>query len=241
MKAGLLGKKLGMTQMFTEEGKFVPATVIKAGPCPVIRVNDGKALLGFGEKKEKNTPKAQMAVYKKLNLASQAFTREIEFDSLEGVTPEKSITVDIFKEKDFVDITGISKGKGFQGGVKRWHWRGGPDGHGSMHHRRVGSIGASSFPSRVLKGQHLPGRMGNERKTIQSLEVLKVDKDNNILLIKGSVPGANNGYLEIRVAKKRRPAVKSSVTPEVKKQETKKPEQKETPKKQEKKITPSKK
>lgn len=223
MKAGLLGRKLGMTQMFTEEGKFMPVTVIEAGPCPVLRVSKGKALLGFGEKKEKNIPKSQTAIYKKLNLTPKAFTREIKFDSLEGVDAGQQITADIFKEKDFVDIVGISKGKGFQGGVKRWHWRGGPSGHGSMHHRRVGSIGGSSFPSRVFKGQHLPGRMGNERKTVQNLEILKVDKDQNIIMIKGPVPGANNGYLEINIAKKRKPSVK---------QEAKKSETKEAAKKQ---------
>ncbi|MFH1854272.1 MAG: 50S ribosomal protein L3 [Candidatus Omnitrophota bacterium] len=231
MKKGLLGKKLGMTQIFTDEGRFVPVTVIEVGPCAVLKVSEGKALLGFGEKKEKNTPNPQLAIYKKLNLTPKSFIREVEFDSLEGINAGQEITVDIFKEKDFVDITGTSKGKGFQGGVKRWHWRGGPDSHGSMHHRRVGSIGASSFPSRVLKGQRLPGRMGNERKTVQSLEVLKVDKDKNIMLIKGPAPGANNGYLEIRIAKKRSPAIK----PAVEKAEPKKAEPKGAAKKQEKK------
>ncbi|HDP16256.1 MAG TPA: 50S ribosomal protein L3 [Candidatus Omnitrophica bacterium] len=223
MKAGLLGKKLGMTQMFSEDGKFMPVTVIEAGPCPVLMISKGKALLGFGEKKEKNIPKSQIALYKKLNLTPKAFTREVEFDSLEGINAGHQMTVEIFKERDFVDISGISKGKGFQGGVKRWHWLGGPDGHGSMHHRRVGSIGASSFPSRVLKGQRLPGRMGNERKTVQNLEILKIDKDQNIIMIKGPVPGANNGYLEIRIAKKRKPSAA---------QGSKKPEPKDADKKQ---------
>lgn len=209
MKTGILGKKLGMTQIFTAEGGFVPVTVIEAGPCEVLKVKEDKALLGFGERKEKNTPRPQLAVYKKLNLTPKAFVREIKFDPQEGINTGQRITVDIFKERDFVDIIGISKGKGFQGGVKRWHWAGGPASHGSMHHRRVGSIGGSSFPSRVFKGQRFPGRMGNERKTVQNLEVLKVDKDNNIILVKGSVPGANNGYLEIRMAKKRRPVTKA--------------------------------
>lgn len=208
MKTGILGKKLGMTQLFMEDGEVVPVTVIEAGPCAVLRVNKDKALLGFGEKKEKNTAKPEMALYKKLNLTPKAFIKEVAFDSLEGINEGHQIKVDIFKQKDFVDVIGISKGKGFQGGVKRWHWRGGPDGHGSMHHRRVGSIGGSSFPSRVLKGQRFPGRMGNERKTVQNLEVLKVDKDKNIILVKGPVPGANNGYLEIRIAKKRKPVIK---------------------------------
>ncbi|MBU3911420.1 MAG: 50S ribosomal protein L3 [Candidatus Omnitrophica bacterium] len=205
MKAGILGKKLGMTQIFTDEGGFVPATVIEAGPCAVLKVDKNKALLGFNKKKEKNVVKPLLAIYKKLNVAPRSFVKEVAFDSLEGISSGGEVTVDIFKEKDFVDITGVSKGKGFQGGMKRWHWKGGPSGHGSMHHRRVGSIGASSFPSRVLKGQRLPGRMGNKRNTIQNIEVLKIIKDENIMLVKGSVPGANNGYLEIRAAKKKEP------------------------------------
>ena len=224
MKAGILGKKLGMTQIFTDEGGFVPITVIEAGPCAVLKTGEGKALLGFDRKKEKNTTKPLLAMYKKLNVEPRAFVREIAFDSLEGISAGQEVTVDIFREKDFVDVTGVSKGKGFQGGVKRWHWKGGPGGHGSMHHRRVGSVGASSFPSRVMKGQRLPGRMGNKRNTIQSLEVLKIVKDKNIMLVKGSVPGANNGYLEIRVAKKKEPAKREQA---VKPKETAKQESKQ--------------
>lgn len=203
MKIGILGRKLGMTQVFTEEGSFVPVTVIEAGPCTVLKVKEGRVLLGFGNKKEKNTPRQEMGVYKKINASPSAFVKEVGFDCNDKTPAGQQLTVDIFKEKDFVDITGISKGKGFQGGVKRWNWRGGPDSHGSMHHRRVGSIGGSSFPSRIWKGQKMPGRMGNERKTVQNLEVVKIYKEKNLMLVKGPVPGANNSYLEIRTAKKK--------------------------------------
>jgi len=203
MKIGLLGKKIGMTQIFTEDGEFVPVTVIEAGPCTVLRILERKVMFGFGDKKEKNTPRPELGFYKKINVKPRAFVKELSFDIDDKLSIGQQITVDIFKEKDFVDISGTSKGKGFQGGVRRWHWRGGPDSHGSMHHRRVGSVGGSSFPSRVWKGQRLPGRMGNERKTVQSIKVVKVYKEKNLLLVRGQVPGANNGYLEIMIAKKK--------------------------------------
>ena len=226
MKIGILGKKLGMTQVFTEEGRFIPVTVIEAGPCTVLRIFENKILLGFGYKKEKNMPKPQLEIYKKLNVKSAAFTKEVPFDVDGKISAGQSITVDIFKEEDFVDIAGTSKGKGFQGGVKRWGWRGGPSGHGSMHHRRVGSVGASSFPSRVLKGLHLPGKMGNKRKTTQNIKVVKIFKDKNLMLVKGVVPGANNGFLEIKIAKKK-PAVERPKE-EAKKEAPKKEEAKKT-------------
>lgn len=212
MKFGILGKKLGMTQMFTEEGSYVPVTVIEAGPCPVLKVLNGRVLLGFGDRKEKNTPKPEQGFYKKINVKPKAFVKEILFDLYDKIVTGQEVTVDVFKEKDFVDITGISIGKGFQGGVKRWHWAGGPSGHGSMHHRRVGSIGGSSYPSRIWKGLHLPGRMGNKKKTVQNLEVVKIYKDKNLMLVKGPVPGADNGYLEIKIAKKK-PVVREKEEP----------------------------
>jgi len=204
MKIGLLGKKIGMSQIFKEDGTFVPVTVIEAGPCVILRVLKDKLLLGFSDKREKNTPNPELGLFKKVNSKPKHFVREIPFDTDEKLSEGKDVTVDIFREKDFVDITGTSIGKGFQGGVKRWHWRGGPSGHGSMHHRRVGSVGASSFPSRVIKGLHLPGRMGNKRRTAQSLEVVKIYKDKNLMLVKGPVPGSRNGYLEIRIAMKKK-------------------------------------
>jgi len=203
MRIGLLGKKLGMTQMFTEEGRFVPVTAIEVGPCTVLRVSEGKALIGFGARKEKNVPKQELGFYKKVNTKPSAFVKEIAFDADIELSAGQQLTVDILKENTFVDITGTSKGKGFQGGVKRWGWAGGPDSHGSMHHRRIGSVGGSSFPSRLWKGLHMPGRMGNERKTTQNLEIVKIYKESNMLLVKGAVPGANNGYLEINSSKKK--------------------------------------
>ena len=203
MKIGILGKKLGMTQIFTEEGKFIPLTVVEAGPCTVLKAHEHRLTLGFGDRKEKNTPNPELAFYKKINSKPKAYVRDMAFDSDDKVSAGSQITVDIFEEKDFVDITGVSKGKGFQGGVRRWGWAGGPDSHGSMHHRRIGSVGGSSYPSRVWKGMHMPGRMGNKKRTVQNLEVIKVYKEKNLMLIKGPVPGANNGYLEIRSAKKK--------------------------------------
>ncbi|MBU4343573.1 MAG: 50S ribosomal protein L3 [Candidatus Omnitrophica bacterium] len=203
MQIGILGKKLGMTQIFTEEGKFIPLTVVEAGPCTVLKAKEHRLTLGFGDRKEKSTPNPELAFYKKINSKPKAYVRDMAFDSDDKVSAGSQITVDIFEEKDFVDITGVSKGKGFQGGVRRWGWAGGPDSHGSMHHRRIGSVGGSSYPSRVWKGMHMPGRMGNKRRTVQNLEIIKVYKEKNLMLIKGPVPGANNGYLEIRSAKKR--------------------------------------
>ena len=203
MQIGILGKKLGMTQIFTEEGRFIPITVVEAGPCTVLKAKEHRLTLGFGDRKEKSTPNPELAFYKKINSKPKAYVRDMAFDSDDKVSAGSQITVDIFEEKDFVDITGVSKGKGFQGGVRRWGWAGGPDSHGSMHHRRIGSVGGSSYPSRVWKGMHMPGRMGNKKRTVQNLEVIKVYKEKNLMLIKGPVPGANNGYLEIRSAKKR--------------------------------------
>jgi len=208
MKIGILGKKIGMTQIFTEDGDFVPVTVMETGPCKILKIQgkeaapEMKALLGFMDKKKKNITKPEEGFYKKIGVTPKVFIKEVVFDA-EDVSVGGDVTVDIFKEKDFVDVTGSSIGKGFQGGVKRWHWRGGPSGHGSMHHRRVGSIGGSSFPSKVNKGQRLPGRMGNKTKTVQNLEVVKIYKDKNLMFVKGAVPGAKNGFLEIRMAKKK--------------------------------------
>ena len=207
MKVGLLGKKIGMTQIFSEEGAYVPVTVIEAGPCTVLDVSEKKVRLGFGEKKEKNTLKPQLGFYKKIGQKPSRFIREIPFDAKDKAIVGQQITVDIFKEKDFVDIAGTSIGRGFQGVVKRHHFKGGPGGHGSMFHRAPGGIGSTAggggCRKNVPKGKRFPGHMGNERKTIQSLEVIKVLKEKNILLIKGAVPGCRNGYLEIKTAKKR--------------------------------------
>ena len=204
---GLLGKKIGMTQIFNGDGNFVPVTVIEAGPCTVLNVSEKKIRLGFKEKKEKNTARPQLGFYKKINQKPSAFVKEISFDAKEKANVGQQITVDIFKEKDFVDITGTSIGRGFQGVVKRHHFKGGPGGHGSMFHRAPGGIGSQAggkgCRKNVQKGKRFPGHMGNERKTMQNLQVVKVLKEKNILLVKGAVPGCRNGYLEIKSAKKK--------------------------------------
>src|SRR3989338_9225487 len=204
---GLLGKKIGMTQIFNGDGNFVPVTVIEAGPCTVLNVSEKKIRLGFKEKKEKNKARPQLGFYKKINQKPSAFVKEISFDAKEKANVGQQITVDIFKEKDFVDITGTSIGRGFQGVVKRHNFKGGPGGHGSMFHRAPGGIGSQAggrgCRKDVPRGKRFPGHMGNERITIQSLQVIKVLKEKNLLLVKGAVPGCRNGYLEIKTAKKK--------------------------------------
>jgi large subunit ribosomal protein L3 len=205
---GILGKKIGMTQLYTAEDKLTPVTLIEAGPCTVLQIkvqakDKYTALkLGYDDKKQSRANKAALGNFKKAKSSPKRFVKEIRLKSAEGYTLGQQIRVDIFKEGEFVDITGVSKGKGFQGGMKRWNWTAGKGGHGSMHHRRVGSIGASASPSRVLKGQHMPGHMGADKTTIQNLEILKVDTDKNLLAVKGTVPGHNNAYLTVRPAKK---------------------------------------
>lgn len=205
---GMLGKKLGMTRIFDSEGKVVPATVIEAGPCYVLQVktleNDGyKAVqLGFDKKKENRVIKPLKGHFKKANVSPLRFIKEIRTDAADQYKAGEVIAADIFQENDFVDVTGTSIGKGFQGGMKRWGWRGGPSSHGSTHHRTVGSVGASSFPSRIFKGHHMPGRMGGDTVTVQKLRVLKVDKDTNTILVEGSIPGHKNSYLILRTSKR---------------------------------------
>lgn len=218
-----------MTQIFKDTGEVVPVTVIEAGPCVVLQIKspdkDGYTAvqLGFDSKKEARAKKPQLGRFKKINVDPARFIKEIKTDNLEGIKPADKITVDIFTAGDYVDITGVSIGKGFQGGIKRWHWKGGPKSHGSMSHRAPGSIGASSDPSRVFKGQHLPGHMGNRRVTIQNLEVAKVDKENNLILIKGAVSGPKGSYLIIKKAlKKKRKEPKTEAKPEKKQPKAKK-------------------
>ncbi|MEW6075144.1 MAG: 50S ribosomal protein L3 [Candidatus Omnitrophota bacterium] len=203
---GLLGKKIGMTHIFTDDGRAVSVTVIEAGPCTVLAVREKAVQVGFDAVKEKKLKKPDAGYFKKLNVAPRKFIREIVKDAAKDYKVGEEIKVDIFKAGDFVDITGISIGKGFQGGMKRWNWHGGPQTHGSMSHRRIGSLGSSTTPGRVWKGHHLPGHMGNIRVTTQNLRVVKVDAGNNLLLIKGSVPGHKNTYLMIRKAKKKKAA-----------------------------------
>lgn len=204
MAIAILGKKLGMTQVFDEEGRSVAVSAIEAGPCPVLAVLDKSLQLGFDLALESKMKKPLLGYFKKLNIAPRKFIREVVKDPSKEYKPGEEIKVDLFKPGDIVDVTGISIGKGFQGGMKRWHWHGGPMTHGSTSHRRIGSIGSTTTPGRVWKGHHLPGHMGNVRITLQNLKVIKVDLENNILLLKGTIPGHKNSYVVIRKAKKTR-------------------------------------
>jgi len=217
MIKGILGKKLGMTQIFAEDGRLVPVTVIEAGPCYVIQVKKkdkegySAVQLGFQYVKETSLNKPLRGHFKKAKTAPKRFIRELRTEQDFKVGEKIELA---FEEGSFVDITGTSIGKGFQGGVKRWHWKGGGGSHGSMHHRQVGSLSASSYPSRIFKGTHMPGRMGGEKKTVQNLEVVKVDKESSMLLVKGAVPGHANGLVFVKEAKKRKGKVKPKAAPE---------------------------
>jgi large subunit ribosomal protein L3 len=200
----ILGKKLGVTQIFSESGLLIPVTIIEAGPCRVVqlktRKKDGYEALqiGFDEvKKEKNIPKGQLGHFKKASLPPYRFLREVTVEGLK-VKVGDEIAVDIFGKGEKVSVSGISKGKGFQGVMKRHNYKGGPGSHGSMFKRAPGSIGQSSYPSRVWKNKALPGQMGNERVTTKNLEIVEVKKEQNLLLIKGAVPGARGGYVIIK-------------------------------------------
>jgi len=205
MTNGLLGKKLGMTQVF-DQNRLTPVTVIEAGPCRVVTVKtkerDGyeAVQLSFGEVKERKLSKAELGHLKKNQSPASRVLREFKKDG--DPTVGQSVTVDIFKKGDWVDVIGVSKGKGFQGVVRRHHYSGGPESHGSMFHRHPGSIGASSFPSRVWKGKTLPGHMGAERITTQRLKVVESRPDEHLLFVRGAIPGAANGIVVIRKSKK---------------------------------------
>ncbi len=203
---GILGIKLGMIQVFTEDGASVPCTVLQTGPCVVVqrrtKQKDGydAAQLGLVEfVKPQRINKPMTGHFKKAGVAPARLLREFRLeDSADDTKVGDRVLVDGFAPGEFVDVTGVSKGKGFQGGVKRWHYRGGDASHGSMFHRAPGGIGGSSYPARVWRGQHFPGRMGRERVTVQHLRVVKVDTDENLLLVRGAVPGPEGGYLLIR-------------------------------------------
>ena len=203
MKKAILGKKIGMTQIFDEKGKVIPVTAIEVGPCTVVQIktvdNDGyqAVKLGFGEVKESKLTKPKKGEFKKASLTPKKHLREFRLDEISYNVGDE-IKADIFAAGDSVDITGTSKGKGFQGVIKRHGQSRGPMGHGSMYHRRPGSMGSTSTPGRVFKGKRLPGHMGANTITIQNLEVVAVDLDKNVILVKGSVPGVNGAILKIR-------------------------------------------
>ena len=200
--SGIIGKKLGMTSIFNEDGKNVPCTVIEAGPCVVTQVRteevDGyeAVQLGFGDAKEKNTPNALKGHFKKAGTTPKS--KLAEFKGFESeMTLGAEVLVDVFEEGEFVDVTGTSKGKGFQGVVKRHGFGGvGQATHGQHNRLRApGSIGAASYPARVFKGMRMAGQMGNEKVKVLNLQVLKVDKENNVLIVKGAIPGSNGSYV----------------------------------------------
>ncbi len=208
MKKAIIGRKVGMTQIFDENGVAIPVTVIEAGPCTVVQVKttetDGydAVQLGYGEVKENKVNKPEKGHFTKGNVKPTKHLREFRVDNASEVKVGDEIKVDIFAEGDTVDIQGKTKGKGFQGVIKRHGQSRGPMGHGSMYHRRPGSMGSTSTPGRVFKGKKLPGHMGNTTVTIQNLKVVKVDTEKNAILVKGSVPGNKGVILKIKDAVK---------------------------------------
>ena len=212
MISSLLGKKIGMTQVYDAQNVLVPVTVVEAGPCSVVQVKtvetDGyhAVQIGFSAKKTKNTSKAELAHAKKAGLDSAPrVLGEVRLTAAPTLKVGDVVTVAAFTEGQFIDVIGISKGKGFQGVVKRFRVAGGPAAHGSMFHRRIGSIGMRQTPGRTWKNQAMPGHMGSERRTMQKLRVVKIIADKNLLLVKGSIPGANGDDILVRSAIKGQP------------------------------------
>lgn len=207
MKA-IIGKKLGMSQIFTANGLVVPVTVVEAGPCYVsqkkTKENDGyeAVQIAFEEVKASRINKPEAGHLKKANLTPKKYLKEFPIDG-ESIEIGAEIKCDIFTLGDYVDVTGMTKGRGFTGTIQRWNTSRGPMSHGSGCHRVVGSMGSSSDPSRVFKNKHMPGQYGNEQVTIQNLEIAKVDVDRNLLLIRGAIPGAKGGLVIIKTAVKK--------------------------------------
>jgi len=206
MKA-LLGRKLGMTQIFNEEGKAVPVTVIQAGPCVVVQTKTAKTdgyeaiQVGYGEQKESRVIKPLRGHFAKAQIKPVRFLREFRLENAAEYKVGQEIGADIFQVGDKVDVSGISKGKGFAGGIKRHNFNRGPMAHGSKYHRRSGSLGAKGT-NRVFKGRKMPGRLGFDKVTVQNLQIVKVDKERNLILVKGSVPGPKKTLLTIKASVK---------------------------------------
>ena len=208
MTKGILGKKVGMTQIFAENGELVPVTVVEAKPNVVLQVKTAETdgydavQVGFDDKRNVLSNQAEQGHVKKADTAPKRFVREFRDAELGEVEVGSEITVETFAEGDIIDVTGTSKGKGYQGAIKRHGQSRGPESHGSHYHRKAGAMAMAADPSRVYKGKKLPGRMGGNQVTVQNLEVVRVDADRNVLLIKGNVPGAKKSLVEIRTAKK---------------------------------------
>jgi large subunit ribosomal protein L3 len=209
MKKAILGKKIGMTQVFAEDGTVTPVTVVEAGPCTVVRKKtverDGyeAVCVGFGDIREGLVNKPKAGEFKKAEVAPKRFIREFKFENTAEYEVGQDIKADIFAEGDFVDVSGISIGHGFTGPIRRWNQHRGPMTHGSKYHRGPGSMGAASSPSRVMKGKRLGGHWGNEKVTVQNLQVVRVDVERNMLLIKGSLPGRRGSLITVRQAVKK--------------------------------------
>lgn len=200
-----------MTQVYIETGELVPVTVIEAGPCPIVQVKreatDGynAIQIAFGGKKEKNTSKAMLGHFKKAGVSEpRRLLREVRLDGEPEQEVGSSLTVDLFQDEAKVDVIGTTKGRGFQGVVKRWNFAGGPASHGSMFHRRGGSYGMCQWPGKVIKGKKMPGHFGTDRRTVQNLRVVKILPEKNLILVKGSVPGATGSTVIVRKAIKKR-------------------------------------
>ena len=204
MKKAILATKVGMTQIFNEDGMLIPVTVLQAGPCVVTQVkteeNDGYAAVqvGYGEIREKLVNKPEKGHFDKAGVAAKRFVKEFKFENADEYQLAQEIKADIFEAGDKVDATAISKGKGFQGAIKRHNQHRGPMAHGSKFHRHAGSNGAASDPSKVFKGKKMPGHMGAKKITIQNLEIVRVDVENNLLLVKGAVPGPKKSLVTIK-------------------------------------------
>jgi len=201
---GLVGKKLGMTRVFTDDGRWIVVTVLEAGPCTVVqrktKDTDGydAVQLGYGEIKESKCNKPQTGHFTKAGVTPKLVLRELRVDEKNELNPGDELKADIFAIGDRVDVSATSKGKGFAGVIKRYGFKGGPGGHGSHFHRAPGSIGQSADPAKVYKNKKMPGHMGSKKVTVQNLEVVNVDADKNLLLVRGSVPGANGGFIMVR-------------------------------------------
>lgn len=204
MKKAILGTKLGMTQMFREDGTMIPVTVVLAGPCPIVQKksveHDGyeAVQVAFKPIREKLCTKPMLGHFKKAGVEAHRYTREFKFDDTAAYEVGQVIKADIFANGDHVDVTATSKGKGFEGNIKRWNQGRGRKTHGSHSYRVPGSMGACTYPGEVFKTKHLPGHMGSERVTVQNLEVVRVDADRNLLLVKGAIPGAKGSLVTVR-------------------------------------------
>ncbi|MEG0251350.1 MAG: 50S ribosomal protein L3 [Christensenellaceae bacterium] len=203
MKA-ILGEKIGMTQIFSEDGRVIPVTVVKAGPCVVVQKKtvetDGynAVQVGYGDIKEKNVNRPTKGQYKKISAAPMRYMREFRANDETDIEAGAQIKADVFEKGEMIDVSGISKGKGFLGVIARWGQACGPMSHGSRYHRRPGSMGACASPGKVMKGKRLPGHTGHVKITVQNLEVVKIDVDKNLILIKGAIPGPKGGLVTMR-------------------------------------------